>query len=90
MAERTANFSRFTTSLAQQSCGSSRPPQIQPCVSSDMKLLALLAVAPAAAVPVCLKEGTLGKDPFLPAPNMCLGVTLGELTPGWEGMVNKW
>lgn len=34
-----------------------------------MKLLSLLAV-PALAVPSCLKQGTLGKDPFLPAPSM--------------------
>lgn len=34
-----------------------------------MKLLSVLLV-PALAVPSCLKEGTLGKDPFLPAPSM--------------------
>ena len=48
--------------------------------SKAMKLLSVLLV-PALAVPSCLKEGTLGKDPFLPAPSCLAFSNLFHIVP---------
>ena len=52
-----------------------------------MKLLSVLLV-PALAVPSCLKEGTLGKDPFLPAPSCLAFSNLFHIVYyKWENLV---